>query len=88
MNATNAGAHLAASAVQEQRRIGRLLQGWRKEMGLGEEEVARPVGVDTEVIASVERGDAEVRLSRLERILASLGHSVDALIVPTDAAAG
>jgi predicted transcriptional regulator len=49
----------------------------RGELGLSQTEVAARMGTSQSAVARLESGDADVRLSTLERYAAALGHHLD-----------
>jgi predicted transcriptional regulator len=49
----------------------------RGELGLSQTEVAARMGTSQSAVARLESGDADVRLSTLERYAAALGHQLD-----------
>ena len=49
----------------------------RRELGLSQTEVAARMGTSQSAVARLESGDADVRLSTLERYVAALGHRLD-----------
>ena len=50
------------------------LVGRRQRLGLSQTEVAARMGTSQSAVARLERGDADVRLSTLNRYAAALGH--------------
>ena len=53
------------------------LVGLRLELGLSQTEVAARMGTSQSAVARLESGDADVRLSTLERYAAALGQMLD-----------
>jgi transcriptional regulator with XRE-family HTH domain len=49
----------------------------RAALGLSQTEVAARMGTSQSAVARLESGDADVRLSTLERYAAALGHQLD-----------
>jgi predicted transcriptional regulator len=49
----------------------------RQALGLSQTEVAARMGTSQSAVARLESGDADVRLSTLERYAAALGHELD-----------
>ena len=49
----------------------------RRELGLSQTEVAARMGTSQSAVARLESGDADVRISTLERYVAALGHRLD-----------
>ncbi len=49
----------------------------RSRLGLSQTEVAARMGTSQSAVARLESGDADVRLSTLERYAAALGHRLD-----------
>jgi transcriptional regulator with XRE-family HTH domain len=49
----------------------------RQALGLSQTEVAARMGTSQSAVARLESGDADVRLSTLERYAAALGHMLD-----------
>ncbi|MQA13747.1 MAG: helix-turn-helix domain-containing protein [Pseudonocardiaceae bacterium] len=49
----------------------------RQDSGLSQTEIAARMGTSQSAVARLERGDADVRLSTLERYTAALGRTVD-----------
>lgn len=49
----------------------------RRALGLSQTEVAARMGTSQSAVARLESGDADVRLSTLERYAAALGHRLD-----------
>ena len=52
------------------------LVGRRTKLGLTQTEVAARMGTSQSAVARIESGDADVRLSTLERYAAALGHEI------------
>jgi len=57
---------LAASLVEQ-----------RQQLGLSQTEVAARMGTSQSAVARIESGDADVRLSTLDRYAAALGRQID-----------
>ena len=53
------------------------LVGLRRELGLSQTEVAARMGTSQSAVARLESGEADVRLSTLERYAAALGRVLD-----------
>ena len=49
----------------------------RQRLGLSQTQVAARMGTSQSAVARLESGDADVRLSTLERYAAALGHALD-----------
>lgn len=49
----------------------------RQDMGLSQTEVAARMGTSQSAVARIESGEADVRLSTLERYAAALGRQID-----------
>lgn len=49
----------------------------RQDSGLSQTEIAARMGTSQSAVARLERGDADVRLSTLDRYAAALGRTVD-----------
>lgn len=49
----------------------------RQRLGLSQTQVAARMGTSQSAVARLESGDADVRLSTLERYAAALGHELD-----------
>jgi predicted transcriptional regulator len=49
----------------------------RQALGLSQTEVAARMGTSQSAVARLESGDADVRLSTLERYAAAIGHELD-----------
>ena len=49
----------------------------RRELGLSQTEVAARMGTSQSAVARLESGDADIRLSTLERYAAALGHQLE-----------
>jgi transcriptional regulator with XRE-family HTH domain len=49
----------------------------RREHGISQTEIAARMGTSQSAVARLERGDADARLSTLERYAAALGRTVD-----------
>ncbi len=49
----------------------------RQRLGLSQTQVAARMGTSQSAVARLESGDADVRLSTLERYAAALGHQLD-----------
>ena len=65
-------------AIAEQRRaLAAELVGRRQALGLSQTEVAARMGTSQSAVARLESGQADVRLSTLERYAAALGHHLD-----------
>jgi transcriptional regulator with XRE-family HTH domain len=60
----------------------------RVALGLSQTEVAARMGTSQSAVARLESGDADVRLSTLERYAAALGQALDWKLKPQDRAGG
>ena len=56
----------------------------RRALGLSQTEVAARMGTSQSAVARLESGDADVRLSTLERYAAALGHQLDVRLKKED----
>lgn len=61
---------------RRRRMLGELAQT-RQESGLSQTEIAARMGTSQSAVARIEQGDADVRLSTLERYAAALDRTVD-----------
>ena len=61
----------------ERRALTGALVSRRVELGLSQTEVAARMGTSQSAVARIESGDADVRLSTLERYAAALGQRLD-----------
>jgi transcriptional regulator with XRE-family HTH domain len=59
-----------------------LLEGRRVVLGLTQTEVAARMGTSQSAVARLESGDADVRLSTLERYAAAIGHELSWQLTP------
>jgi ribosome-binding protein aMBF1 (putative translation factor) len=59
-----------------------LLEGRRVVLGLTQTEVAARMGTSQSAVARLESGDADVRLSTLERYAAAIGHELSWRLTP------
>ncbi len=63
--------------ADRRRALADTLAARRTEMGLSQTEVAARMGTSQSAVARLESGDADVRLSTLERYVAALGERLD-----------
>ena len=63
--------------AQERRSLAAELSARRLELGLSQTEVAARMGTSQSAVARLESGDADLRLSTLERYAAALGQRLD-----------
>ena len=63
--------------AQERRSLAAALSARRLELGLSQTEVAARMGTSQSAVARLESGDADLRLSTLERYAAALGQRLD-----------
>jgi transcriptional regulator with XRE-family HTH domain len=63
--------------AQERRSLAAALSSRRLELGLSQTEVAARMGTSQSAVARLESGDADLRLSTLERYAAALGQRLD-----------
>ncbi|MGO9344257.1 MAG: helix-turn-helix domain-containing protein [Acidimicrobiales bacterium] len=63
--------------ADRRRALAGTLAARRTEMGLSQTEVAARMGTSQSAVARLESGDADVRLSTLERYVAALGERLD-----------
>ncbi len=63
--------------ADRRRALAGTLASRRTEMGLSQTEVAARMGTSQSAVARLESGDADVRLSTLERYVAALGERLD-----------
>jgi len=69
---------MAENGQGEQRRtLAAALSAKRAELGLSQTEVAARMGTSQSAVARLESGDADLRLSTLERYAAALGQRLD-----------
>jgi ribosome-binding protein aMBF1 (putative translation factor) len=71
-----------AEMAQRRRALADSLVARRNEMGLSQTEVAARMGTSQSAVARLESGDADVRLSTLERYVAALGDRLDFEVQP------
>lgn len=64
-------------AWQARRSLAAALSSKRAELGLSQTEVAARMGTSQSAVARLESGDADLRLSTLERYAAALGQQLD-----------
>lgn len=64
-------------AAARRHALSEALAGKRSELGLSQTEVAARMGTSQSAVARLESGDADVRLSTLERYAAALGQQLD-----------
>ena len=76
-----------AEMAQRRRALADSLVARRTEMGLSQTEVAARMGTSQSAVARLESGDADVRLSTLERYVAALGDRLDFEVQPGKALA-
>jgi ribosome-binding protein aMBF1 (putative translation factor) len=67
----------AARMAEDRGRLVRELAGQRQAAGLSQTEVAARMGTSQSAVARLESGDADIRLSTLERYAAALGQRLD-----------
>lgn len=63
--------------AERRRALADTLAARRTEIGLSQTEVAARMGTSQSAVARLESGDADVRLSTLERYVAALGERLD-----------
>jgi transcriptional regulator with XRE-family HTH domain len=63
--------------AQRRHALADVLTERRTALGLSQTEVAARMGTSQSAVARLESGDADVRLSTLERYAAALGHQLD-----------
>ena len=63
--------------AKERRSLASALSSKRVELGLSQTEVAARMGTSQSAVARLESGDADLRLSTLERYAAALGQRLD-----------
>jgi predicted transcriptional regulator len=63
--------------AQQRRSLAASLSAKRRELGLSQTEVAARMGTSQSAVARLESGDADLRLSTLERYAAALGQRLD-----------
>jgi transcriptional regulator with XRE-family HTH domain len=63
--------------AQERRSLAATLSAMRLELGLSQTEVAARMGTSQSAVARLESGDADLRLSTLERYAAAIGQRLD-----------
>ena len=64
-------------AAERRRALVAALTSCRAQLGLSQTEVAARMGTSQSAVARLEAGDADVRLSTLERYAAALGQRLD-----------
>jgi transcriptional regulator with XRE-family HTH domain len=65
-----------AEMATRRRALADELTGRRQRLGLSQTQVAARMGTSQSAVARLESGDADVRLSTLERYAAALGHQL------------
>lgn len=73
-------AHLAAAAAEQAAWIGHRIEELRHARGLTIADVAERTNISPATLSQVERGEHEVRLPLLERVLAAVGGTFDDLV--------
>ena len=63
--------------AERRRALAESLVEQRQKLGLSQTEVAARMGTSQSAVARIESGDADVRLSTLERYAAALGRQID-----------
>ena len=63
--------------AERRRALADALTATRLELGLSQTEVAARMGTSQSAVARLESGDADIRLSTLERYAAALGRTID-----------
>lgn len=63
--------------AERRRALAESLVQQRQKLGLSQTEVAARMGTSQSAVARIESGDADVRLSTLERYAAALGRQID-----------
>jgi transcriptional regulator with XRE-family HTH domain len=66
-----------AEMAERRRAVTDELAERRQRLGLSQTQVAARMGTSQSAVARLESGDADVRLSTLERYAAALGHQLD-----------
>jgi transcriptional regulator with XRE-family HTH domain len=62
--------------AERRQELARMLTARRVKLGLTQTEVAARMGTSQSAVARIESGDADVRMSTLERYAAALGHEL------------
>lgn len=75
--ATTPGFQLMVEAALERRRLLRRLAEDRVELGLSQTAVAAEMGTSQSAVARIESGNADVKMSTVERYAATLGRKVE-----------
>jgi DNA-binding XRE family transcriptional regulator len=78
-------AHLAAAAVAEARQIGLRVRELRKARGLTGKELAARVGIPSQALSRIERGEHNGELPAIEPLLAAMGCTLQDLTAPDEA---
>lgn len=76
------GFGLMVEAALERRRLLRRLAEERVELGLSQTAVAAEMGTSQSAVARIETGNADVKMSTVERYAATLGRKVEWRIAP------
>jgi transcriptional regulator with XRE-family HTH domain len=63
--------------AERRRALADRLVAERQALGLSQTEVAARMGTSQSAVARLESGDADIRLSTLERYAAAIGHELD-----------
>jgi DNA-binding XRE family transcriptional regulator len=84
---TNRAFPAMVGAALDRRRMLRRLAEDRIGLGLSQTAVAAEMGTSQSAVARIESGNADVKLSTLERYAASIGRKVEWRLAPTTAAA-
>jgi transcriptional regulator with XRE-family HTH domain len=63
--------------AQRRKELSAELVSWRQSVGLSQTEVAARMGTSQSAVARLEAGEADVRLSTLERYAAAVGVQLD-----------
>lgn len=80
--AKSPGFALMVEAALERRRLLRELAADRAELGLSQTAVAAEMGTSQSAVARIESGNADVKMSTVERYAATLGRRVEWRIAP------
>lgn len=85
---TKANARFPAlvDAALRRRELLRSLAAKREELGVSQTSVAARMNTSQSAVARLESGEADARLSTVERMAAALGCAIDWKLVPSDSA--
>lgn len=71
---------MEATPIHDAKRLGELIRGRRRELGLTQTEVAEVANTNLRFLSELERGKPTARLENVMRVLATLGIDLEARV--------